>query len=276
MLDSFVAHVVVPAGGLGTRVHRWAQFVPKEFYPVDGRPGILCLLHELAELGPARVAIVYHPYYEQFAAWSRQVLDRRGNSRYTSAAGCGVAQEMPAGLSVSFIPQRGPYGDLTSVLNGADYLAAPGRLHVAFADNIYPEPGPLPLLRDASRDEVAVLAGRYRRALAPSRGVLVTSADAAGRRAVRAVFEKPVLAEARTLEDDHGLENLLLLEGRALLTGAFIEFARDRQCCGCGAEPKLALALGAYAREHPVIAVPGQGEFIDLGMPSPTSGAGVA
>jgi molybdopterin-guanine dinucleotide biosynthesis protein A len=69
------ALVVVTAGGLGTRVHPWARFIPKEFYPAAGRPGIALLLEEIASLGSARVVIVYHPYYEQFAAWARQVLE---------------------------------------------------------------------------------------------------------------------------------------------------------------------------------------------------------
>jgi hypothetical protein len=34
-----------------------------------------------------------------------------------------------------------------------------------------------------------------------------------------------------------------------------------------GREPKLALAIGDYAREHPVWAVPRDGEVTDLGAP---------
>ena len=49
--DSSPALVVVAAGGLGTRVHGWAQFIPKEFYPVGGRPGITRLLEEIAGAG---------------------------------------------------------------------------------------------------------------------------------------------------------------------------------------------------------------------------------
>jgi hypothetical protein len=62
MPDNSPALVVVAAGGLGTRVHPWARFIPKEFYPVVGRPGITLLLDEIVGLGPARVVIVYHPY----------------------------------------------------------------------------------------------------------------------------------------------------------------------------------------------------------------------
>ena len=39
-----------------------ARYIPKEFYPVDGRPGIVHLLEEIAALGPAEVVIVCHPY----------------------------------------------------------------------------------------------------------------------------------------------------------------------------------------------------------------------
>lgn len=46
MPDNTPPLVVVAAGGLGTRVHGWARIIPKEFYPVGGRPGIVRLLEE--------------------------------------------------------------------------------------------------------------------------------------------------------------------------------------------------------------------------------------
>jgi UTP-glucose-1-phosphate uridylyltransferase len=266
--DNSPALVVVAAGGLGTRVHPWARFIPKEFYPVAGRPGIAVLLEEIAALGPARVVIVYHPYYEQFAAWARQVLSPRDHARYSSAAGTGVPAAVPPGLTVTLIPQHGAYGDLTSVLNGADCLAARDGLHIAFADNLYPGPAPLPLLRDSCPGDVAVLASRYRRALAGSRGILITRPDAVGGpRSVLAVAEKPGPAEAISLEEAHGPGNLFMLEGRARLTRAFLEFARRLQDAATDREQKLALAVGAYARESRVLAVPRDGEVIDLGAP---------
>jgi len=182
MPDNTPALVVVAAGGLGTRVHGWARFIPKEFYPVSGRPGITRLLEEIGALGPARVAIVYHPYYEQFAAWGRQVLSPGGHARYSREAGLDVPVAVPRCASISLIPQRGPYGDLTSVFNGADCLAAQESLYLAFADNLYPGASPLELLRDAADGDVAVavLASTYRRALAPIRGILITSPAADG------------------------------------------------------------------------------------------------
>jgi UTP-glucose-1-phosphate uridylyltransferase len=269
MPDNSPSLVVVAAGGLGTRVRSWAQFIPKEFYPVGGQPGIIRLLGEIGCLGPARVAVVYHPYYEQFVAWAAQVLGHSDHARYAAAADTPVPPAVPAGMTVEFIPQHGPYGDITSVLNGADSLAAGGSLYVAFADNLYPGTAPLPQLRDSCPGDVTVLASRYRRALADSRGILITRPGPAGTpRRVQALAEKPNTAKAIALEDAHGTANLLMLEGRARLTGAFIDFARARQGAGPGREPKLALAISAYAREHPVYAVTCEVEVIDLGSPA--------
>jgi len=140
---------------------------------------------------------------------------------------------------------------------------------VAFADNLYPGPSPLPLLRDACPGDVTVLAGGYRRALAGSRGILVTrpGLSPGQPRRVLVLAEKPGLADAIDLEETHGPGNLLMLEGRARLTARFLEFARSRRHGGPESEPKLALAIGDYAREHPVWAVPRDGEVTDLGAP---------
>ena len=106
---------------------------------------------------------------------------------------------VPPGVDVSLIPQHGPYGDLTSVLDGAGYLAARDSLYVAFADNLYYGPSPLPMLRAASGAEVTVLASRCRPALAGSRGILVTSPGTLPGKArrVQALVEKPGPAQAR-------------------------------------------------------------------------------
>lgn len=268
MPENTPALVVVAAGGLGTRVHDWAQFIPKEFYPVNGRPGIVRLLEEIAGLGPARVAVVYHPYYEQFATWSRQVLGGDSHNRYARQAGLDIPAAISPDITISLIPQRGAYGDLTSVINGADCLAAVDGLYVAFADNLYIGPAPLPLLRAASGDDVTVLASTYRPALAPSRGILITdSGSGTEPRQVKALIEKPDPAQARALEEEHGPASLLMLEGRVRLTAPFLRFARSGRHAVPGSEPKLSTAIGAYARDHQAIAIPVPGDVIDLGTP---------
>ncbi len=221
--------MVVAAGGLGTRVQCWARFIPKEFYPVDGRPGLVHLLEEIAALGPAEAVVVYHPYYERFAAWARQVLSEHGQARYTHLTGHSSGAALPAGVRVSFIPQHGPYADLTSVVNGADHLGTPARLYVAFADNLYCGPNPLLALGDPPACQVAVLASRYQPELTASHGVITTTGRP-GQRLMTSLAEKPGPALARALERRSGRGNLFLLEGRVRLTAAFTEFAVPSRC----------------------------------------------
>jgi UTP-glucose-1-phosphate uridylyltransferase len=254
---------MVAAGGLGTRADRWTRFIPKEFYPVDGRPGIAHLLEEIAALGPAEVVVVYHPYYQAFAAWARQVLSEHGQARYGRAARRDFGAILPPGLSVSFVPQRGAYADLTSVINGADHLGSPAELYMAFADNLYRGPSPLLALHGTAPGQVAVLAGSYRPELAASHGVIAAT-GMPGQRLMTGLTEKPGPAQARELERRYGHGNLLLLEGRARLTAAFVDFARTHTPPP-GTEPKLALAIAAYAASHPVRVVETSGDVIDLG-----------
>lgn len=172
MTGTPAARVVIAAGGLGIRVSGWSRYLPKEFYPVAGRPGIAHLLDEIAALAPAEAVLVYHPYYEPFAAWARVALSQRGHDSYLRAAGLARAAGPAAQVTLSFIPQHGLYADITSVLNGADHLAATGDLYVAFADNLYPAGNPLLDLRAAPPGHVAVLARGYNRELASARGVI--------------------------------------------------------------------------------------------------------
>jgi UTP-glucose-1-phosphate uridylyltransferase len=265
--------VVVAAGGLGTRVRQWARYLPKEFLPVDGRPGIVHVLEEISQLGPARVVIIHHPYYQEFADWARRALSPYGQARYLRAAGRAADEhDNTQDLVVDFIAQNGPYADLTSVINGADHFATStaerGDMYLLFSDNLYPRANPLLALRDAGPG-MAVHARAYRRDLAARHGVIAT-VTAGGRRHMTGLTEKPGPAAARSLERCHGPENLLLFEGRARLTLDFVDFARTRRPPR-DVEPKLALTIGAYARTHPVRVIQTRGEMVDLGAAAITA-----
>ncbi len=268
MPDNTPALVVVAAGGLGTRVHGWAQFIPKEFYPVGGRPGIVRLLEEIADLGPARVIVVYHPYYEQFAAWGRQVLGSDGHDRYARQAGLDIPAAIPPGVTVSLIPQRGVYGDLTSVVNGADCLATTGSLYVAFADNLYTGHGPASVAALRTRR-------RCRRAcqqLPPGPRAQPGHPDhqrrdgrrtAAGESADRETGPGAGQGTGRRVRNREPAH-----AGRPRPADRAVSPVRPcRQLAAPGSEPKLSLAIGAYARDHRVTAVPALGDVIDLGTP---------
>jgi UTP-glucose-1-phosphate uridylyltransferase len=263
MTATGIPRVVVCAGGLGTRVASWTRYLPKEFYPVGGRPGIVYLLEEIAALGPAEVTVVCHPYYERFTAWARKAFSQDGHDSYDRAAQQPDLPPPAAALTLRFITQRGPYADITSVLNGAGHLACREDLYVAFADNLYPGSNPLLALRAVTPGCTAVLARPYQRDGATSRGVVIARRDN-GRWLMLGLAEKPRPETALALERRYGPANLRLLEGRARLTADLVRFASAYQP-PAGTEPKLALAVAAYARTHPVAVITTTSQVIDLG-----------
>lgn len=264
MNGSLATHVVVCAGGLGTRVAPWARHIPKEFHPVAGRPGIEHVLDELTALTPARVVVVYHPFYEPFIEWAKTTLGRGGQAAYHRAARL-PPTDLPQyeQLDLRFIPQRGRYADITSVLNGADHLCSGGDLFVAFADNLYPHENPSRALAAVPAGHTAVLVRPYQPTEAGRRGVIVS------RRVDDAVLvadleEKPSPERTREIEDEHGTANLWLLEGRARLTRRFVDQLR-RTTAMPGSEPKLSLAIREHAKAEPVRLVVTRSAVTDLG-----------
>jgi UTP-glucose-1-phosphate uridylyltransferase len=153
------------------------------------------------------------------------------------------------------------------VLNGASYLAPHEDLYVAFADNLYRGDNPLLALQAVPPGCPAVVARPYLPELAASRGVIAVSRQDE-QFFMLDLAEKPAPPAARALERRYGTGNLLLLEGRARLTSGFIRFARGYQA-PAGTEPKLALAIAAYARAHPVAVTTTSSQVIDLGTDQP-------
>ena len=208
--------------------------------------------------------IVYHPYYEAVRR-----LGAAGTERARPGALCPAGPDgasgtvLPPGLTISFVPQRGPYADLTSVVNGADHLGSPAEVYVVFADNLYRGRNPLLDLRGTAHGQVAVLASTYRPELAASHGVIAATGKP-GQRLMIGLAEKPGPARTYELERRYGRGNLFLLEGRARLTAAFADFARTRISLA-STEAKLALTLAEYAVSHPVRIAETSAEVTDLG-----------
>ena len=270
--------VVIAAGGLGTRVAGWAQLLPKEFQPVGGRPALVLLLEELTGAGAEQAVLVYHRYYEQFIGWAARALGSGSTGRYR------VAADLPAvpppaheRLQLRFVRQHGTYADITSVLNAAAYLPA-GPLYVVYADNLYPQANTLALLAAVPGDTAAVLARPFHPGHAGQRGVIITNSTGL----MAGLVEKPGPAQVATLLAAHGPGRLRLLEGRFRLTPHLLgELRADADHVHLG-EPRLSLALAAYARNCQVAVVTTTSPVVDLGTGQPqqprppmlTAGAG--
>lgn len=257
--------VIIAAGGLGTRVHPWSRFIPKEFFPVGQRPGILHLFDEIRAAGPANVYFVYNPYYEPFIGWIRHLLSGGVEQYDTAVHRLGSERRLPAfsldGIHVEFIPQNGQYADLSSVLNGAARVSSEQFL-VVFADNLYVDANPSVALRHGEPAYPRVLVRRFCPAEVERRGVVVAP-RVAGRRRVLEVIEKPTPRAALALVSQWGEDNLFMVEGRFLLTRDFVTNVVPNLCRAAG-EPKLSLAIGEYARTHPVEIVITTSRVMDL------------
>ncbi|GIH07167.1 hypothetical protein Rhe02_52340 [Rhizocola hellebori] len=228
-----------------------------------GRPGILHVLDEFASLAPARIVVVYHPFYERFMAWAQTTLGAGGRAAYQRAAGMPATDPpLHEKLDLTFIPQRGRYADITSILNAAAHFE-PADVFVAFADNLYPGDNPAASLALAPAKRAIVLARPYRREEASVRGVIVSRYHD-GLCLLTDLVEKPPPAEAGRLEAEHGYENLWLLEGRARLPWTMIRELGSR-ARRLGPEPKLSLAIRDHAHNEPVIVITTESAVIDLG-----------
>ncbi|WRZ82656.1 NTP transferase domain-containing protein [Streptomyces sp. NBC_01022] len=258
--------VVIAAGGLGTRVAGWSPFLPKELRPVQGRPGLVHVLEEAANLGVDRAVVVHHPYYAPIIDWTRQVLAPGALARYRQLAHQPAEQPpLIERMQVDFIAQHGRYADITSALNGAEHLHT-GDVCLAFADNVDPSHTALSeLMAVASPHTPAVLAGPFSLQAASSHGVIIC-AGTGPERTMAGLVEKPDPAHAVELAAEHGTDSLRLFQGRARLTPELLHYL-TAVARHTASEPKLSLALAAYARHHRVGIVTNNNTMIDLGAP---------
>lgn len=257
--------VVIAAGGLGTRVAGWAQFLPKEFQPVDGQPALLHLLHEITTAGADEAVLVYHRYYEPFIGWVRHVLRPGAATAYRALGGLPPA-DAPSHefLSLRFVRQHGAYTDITSVLNAATHLPA-GPLYVVFADNLYPHDNALALLHGAPDDGAAVLARPFDPGQAQHRGVIVTAGT--GRHdLMAAMVEKPDTTTVEHLITRYGHERLRLLEGRFRIPTDLLTTLRTTMRSPASGERRLSEELATYGRTRPVHVMTTYSPVIDLGL----------
>lgn len=261
--------VVIAAGGLGTRVGGWSPFLPKEFRPVGDRPGLVHVLEEAAALGHQRTVVVHHPYYAPLIDWTRQIVAPGALARYQALAHQPISQHPPAeSLRIEFVAQHGRYADLTSVLNGAEHLNT-GDIAVVFADNVDPVHAALTVLADGASPRIpAILASPFDPRAAASHGVIVCQGTGTVR-TMAGLVEKPDPAHAAQLAAVHGTDNLRLLQGRVRLTPALVRYLVEADGRG-EAEPKLSLAIAAYARDSRVDVITNNGTMIDLGTPEAT------
>lgn len=259
--------VVIAAGGLGTRVEPWAAVLPKEFQPIGNRPGIVALLEEITDAGARRAILVHHQYYGPlYGTWAARALTRGGRAGYRAAAGLpDGSAPVSERLDLRFVPQRGAYGDLTSLSTALPLLDRDRPVHVVFSDMMYPLNAMAAVCSgSADAQEAVVLARPFDLAEVHTRGVIICAPDSGGD-LMTGLVEKPTPVHAAALFEEHGPERLRLLEGRFRLPPPMVESAIARPHTDEG-EPRLSLALAAWSAKHLVRVVTIDMPMTDLGV----------
>jgi UTP-glucose-1-phosphate uridylyltransferase len=259
--------VVVAAGGLGTRVHTWSRFIPKEFYPINHRPAILYLFDEIAALGATNIYFVYHPYYEPFIAWVRHLLAEGGRSKYDAVLG-GLGKSIPSsasleGMNIQFIPESGPYCDVSSLFSCMELLRS-SSFYLAFSDMLYLQGHSMTGLLNIQGEAPIIMTTPFDIKKIARQGLIVARKVEEDHEVVD-IVEKPEREVALQLVRQWGEENLFMLEGRFKLTKDFLD-SISFESCVAGAEPKLSYALRNYARSNAVKLMLSDDVLTDVGV----------
>lgn len=261
------ADIVVAAGGLGTRVHTWSRFVPKEFYPINQRPAILYLFDEIAALGATNIYFVYHPYYEPFITWIRHLLVEGGGSKYDavlSSLGKNLPSPVPLeGMNIQFIPESGPYCDISSLFSCMELLRS-SSFYLAFSDMLYLRGHSMAGLLNMQGEAPVIMTTPFDIKKIAHQGLIVARKVGEDHEVVD-IVEKPERDVALQLARQWGEENLFMLEGRFRLTKDFLD-SISFESCVAGAEPKLSYALRNYARFNAVKLMRSDDVLTDVGV----------
>jgi UTP-glucose-1-phosphate uridylyltransferase len=258
-------NVIIAAGGLGTRIHEWARFIPKEFLPIGNQPGVVHLLEEISALGPSHAYFVHHPYYEPFIGWINHLLHEGGLGRYGAALAAQGKSTKPVkfkDIDITFVSQSHSYSDVGALFSCLGHIKGQAA-YVIFADMLYLPHKPLGLLKKSSGKAPLVMGRKFDIGNVANQGVIVTRAEPGGQRIVD-IIEKPTRAQALKIAKAHGDQNLFMLEGRFWLTPEFIGAIVPEDCLKNG-EPKLAYALRNYAQGKPAYVVPFDAQLTHFG-----------
>jgi len=175
-MPSRIRTVVIPAGGLGTRLLPLTRAVPKELLPVWKRPVLDYAIEEAAATGIERVIIITAPGKEAL-----QNYFASAHLTYDCA---------PKGVALDFVEQREPRG-----LGDAVRQGAPGGEPVAvlLPDELLLGPNCLAKLLEHREREggSAIAVKRVPRAEVSRYGIVDVDGNAGSSWRVRSVIEKP-------------------------------------------------------------------------------------
>lgn len=263
---------IIAAGGLGSRMKTWSSFIPKEFLPLNHRPGIFYLLEELIRLQvQGRIVYVYNPYYEPFYKWVEELIVNKRIFEYNKLIKKidsdieFLLDKLP--FSIEFIPEDGPYSDLSSIITCKEYIHNDNN-YIIYADNVYINESPLKDLMEVAESE-SCLVGKQIDKIEDSRlyGVVKMSKNSGAKTCdVLMLKEKPSHQELQTMMNENNFIDFAFNQSRFKLTQHFIDNINLKECM-YNNEPKLSVAIDNYVKKYSMKAIITNIKFNDLGLP---------
>jgi UTP-glucose-1-phosphate uridylyltransferase len=242
MLDT----VVIPCGGLGTRLHPITRWLPKEILPVGLKPVLYWTLDEAADAGLLRALIVTNPH--------KPMLET-------------VARNYQGPLELEFIPQDHPRGLGDAFLRARDHLAGSPFLAL-LPDNLFHGPNPTAAVLSTFRTTglATVLLTEIDRKEAASKG-------ATGRAAVRrepdgALRVVAIADKGSGRFDTAGADAAVTPIGRMAFGGDILrEFEEVGRELPPGRELDDVPILQRLAGRSALVGVMNPARFFDVGVP---------
>lgn len=118
-----IRRAVIPAAGLGSRLLPLTKAIPKEMLPVGDKPVIEHTVRELVDSGITDITIVVSGgkslIQDHFRPNPALVEQLRADGRTSYADAVEEVGELARRGHITYLDQRGPYGNGTPVLNAA-------------------------------------------------------------------------------------------------------------------------------------------------------------
>jgi GTP:adenosylcobinamide-phosphate guanylyltransferase len=154
-----LTHAIVMAAGEGSRMRPLTERWPKPILPVDGRPVIGTLLHELAAAGCTRVTVVTGHLAEQVEALL-------GDGSAFGVRITYVRQPRPDGSADAVRRALAGGAEAPAIVAGADTVFAPGSL-ATFVDAWGGAPGALAAREGGDKAGLRIEGGRVTKIVDP-------------------------------------------------------------------------------------------------------------
>jgi UTP--glucose-1-phosphate uridylyltransferase len=255
-----VRKAVFPVAGMGTRFLPATKSIPKEMLPIVDKPLIQYAVEEALEAGIETLIFITsnkkHAISDHFDSdFELETKLARSGKRDLLER---IVDIVPGHVDRVYVTQTEALGLGHAILCAAS-VVGDEPFAVLLADDMVKNDGPgaLAQMVEVHERTGASVIGVEEVPLkkTASYGIVGVEEDAEGYKAIRTMVEKPQPEEAPS--------NLGII-GRYVLDGSLFDYLRDVQA-GSGGEIQLTDGIAAMLAQHPVIALPLEGERYDCG-----------